>query len=292
MNQELTRKNLIYFRKENNLTQAVLAKELMYSRSTISEYESGKKPITDDAAMRMAEYFEVEYTDFISCNFEDMERMEIGSELFYDNLALFLPIVKSEQALKNTKFTEAVEMHEKIYVTLKRVDASLFNPMMLLFDIRSCVGKYLSISNDPDCSEEAFVNSLGLIMFLEFWMSSARKVIESIDNPNITSNKLTEKAPGIKIRLESAEEDEKKQAKLAIEAFLGARFKNGVSDIIQAIKQSSLWKDVGDYYLAMRYVWGSVDNDLSPGMNYRIGNEMLLTFADVGNPYAAAVLSL
>lgn len=292
MNQEITRKNLKFFRKENGLSLAKLGEIRGFSKSTISEYESGKKTITADSALNFADYFEIEYADFVSCDFEEMEKTEIGSESFYENLALFLPIVKSELALKNTAFKKTVEKHEKIYDSLKKMNPNSCNPAWYFNDIQSCAGEYLGLKDDPNCTGEAAVNYLGLILFLELWMSSFRKLIESIDYPNIMMNKLEENSPELKIRLEGADEEEKKKAKLVTEIFSGAQFKDGINDLIKFLKQSPQWKDIGDYYIAMRYVWGSVENDLSPGMNYRIGSEMLQAFADVGNPYAAAILNL
>ncbi len=292
MNQELTRKNLKYFRKENGMSQADLAKELSFGRSIISEYESGRKTITDDSAMRFADYFDVEYSDFISCDFEEMELVRIGSDLFYEKMSLFLPIAKSDQALKNKRFKEAVEKHEQIFDQLSKLKSTSYSPLLLLGNMRECTREYAELMKETSCASESAVNYLGLFIFLELLMSNVRKIIESIDYPNVILNQLKEQAPSMKNKLEGVEEEDKKKAKLITEMVSGDEVQKGMTELIKVIKQSPEWKDVGDYYIAIRYAWNSVDNDLSPGMNYRIGSEMLESFAKIGNPYATAILKL
>ena len=53
-----------------------------------------------------------------------------------------------------------------------------------------------------------------------------------------------------------------------------------------ALKKSDLWCDLADYYLALQYVWGIINNDLTFEFNCRIGAEMLDTLVSVKNKYA------
>ena len=47
-----------------------------------------------------------------------------------------------------------------------------------------------------------------------------------------------------------------------------------------------MWSELGDYYLALQYVWNIVDNDFTPEFNNRIGSEMLDALVSVKNRYA------
>ena len=63
-----------------------------------------------------------------------------------------------------------------------------------------------------------------------------------------------------------------------------------VSELLTTIKESNAWSDLGDYYLALQYVWNLVDNGLDWGFNQRIGIEMLNAYVSVNNVYAARYL--
>lgn len=56
--------------------------------------------------------------------------------------------------------------------------------------------------------------------------------------------------------------------------------------LLRILKESMNYSDLADYYIAIRYVIGMVDNEYSADLNKTIGMEMLTTFAKLGNKYA------
>ena len=289
MKRELIRKNIKYLRKENGMTQQSLADDLHFeSKSTISEFETGSKSISWDAANRIAEYFNIEYADLVSCDFAEMNKMEIGSSFFYEKINVFLPIVKSDQALKNRDFQRTVEMHEELFSIIRSQTPN----SSIVREIITCGQSYTNLSRVAECSGEAVVNNLGLTLFVEFLFSAAKILLNSIDTPNVILKQMENSSSFKRYQLETIDACDKKKAEEAVDLVTSPEIQKQILGIIKEIRKFPNWRDVGDYYMAMRYAWGISGSDLTPGMSYRIGSEMLIALADVGNPYAEAVLNL
>lgn len=56
--------------------------------------------------------------------------------------------------------------------------------------------------------------------------------------------------------------------------------------MLKALKSEQEWSDLADYYLALHYVVGMVDNNLSTEMNSAVGMQMMLSFMTLGNSHA------
>ena len=55
---------------------------------------------------------------------------------------------------------------------------------------------------------------------------------------------------------------------------------------LRALKSEQEWSDLADYYLALRYVVGMVDTELTYEMNSAVGMQMMLSFMTLGNDLA------
>lgn len=47
-----------------------------------------------------------------------------------------------------------------------------------------------------------------------------------------------------------------------------------------------MYSELGDYYLALRYITGMIDNDYEQLYNKDIGMKMMLSYLSLGNLYA------
>ena len=69
-----------------------------------------------------------------------------------------------------------------------------------------------------------------------------------------------------------------------------AGFITAVDDILnealKILKSEQEWSDLADYYLALRYMVGMVDTELSTEMNSAVGMQMMLSFMAMGNSHA------
>ena len=61
---------------------------------------------------------------------------------------------------------------------------------------------------------------------------------------------------------------------------------NLLIELISELKLTEQWSQLGDYYLALRYVLGLIDTGYSDEMNQIIGTQMLIAFSQVGNKYS------
>ena len=69
----------------------------------------------------------------------------------------------------------------------------------------------------------------------------------------------------------TAEVSEKKQAFLQ-------DFKEMITEAIKALKSDTEWAELGDYYLALTFLFDMVDTELSSEFNITIGNQMLVAY--------------
>ncbi len=61
---------------------------------------------------------------------------------------------------------------------------------------------------------------------------------------------------------------------------------------INKLKYSREYPSLGDYFLALRQMFGLVNNSLSLEMNNTIGYEMLRSFSSIGNKYARNLIEI
>ena len=59
-----------------------------------------------------------------------------------------------------------------------------------------------------------------------------------------------------------------------------------LNELISMLKKMEQWSQLGDYYLALRYILGMVDTGCSNEMNQAVGMQMMIAFAHIGNKYA------
>lgn len=69
-------------------------------------------------------------------------------------------------------------------------------------------------------------------------------------------------------------------------------FDESINLIIKVLKETNQWSQLGDYYLALRYVLGIIDNDYTNEMNQMVGMQMICAFAQLDNQYALNFIKL
>ena len=65
-----------------------------------------------------------------------------------------------------------------------------------------------------------------------------------------------------------------------------ANFDEIINESLKVLKSEKNWSDLADYYLALRYIVGMVDTDLSSEMNSAVGRQMMISFMTLGNSHA------
>lgn len=135
---------------------------------------------------------------------------------------------------------------------------------------------YLNAADESE-EPEAFANIMWCIFVWWTQIYDTDQII-SLQNKQL-SKKLTFK-DYMKLRdTESTEIKEKRKSFIA-------DFEVIITGVLKELKTEMEWSGLADYYLALRYIVGMVDTDLSNEMNSSVGMQMMLSFMKLGNDFA------
>jgi len=150
-----------------------------------------------------------------------------------------------------------------------------------------CFDNYLEAIQDDEMEAESAANIVALCFLL---MAYTQTVPELLKNRTAVLSQIIskdEKFNRILTDLDSsfswdANENHKETSE--------NEMYDPICEMLTLVKKSHDWSDLADYYLALRYVWNLVDNDLGWEFNRRIGVEMMNSFVSVENMYALRFL--
>ncbi len=276
-NQTRIRKNIRALRKAYGESQEELAFTLGFAgKSSISNYETGKEYIHHDTLANIAKHYMVTVEELMFSDFSDIEKISVDENVFLHNLDLFLPIVSTEKAMKNGHFKRGYDYHRKIYDGLKKKN------MNGMEHLDKCYEEYDIAFDDQGAKTESAANvfSLWILMVL---MIDSNYVMEERPAALV---QLMNKDPKVRTIVEERNmepddedvnpEDLKKDPEL-IETIIEYK---------KTLKRSDKWSDLGDYLMALQFVYNTIDNDLGREFNRRIGLELLAELASIDNMYA------
>ena len=279
--------NIKNLRKAFGETQADLANGIGLTngkegdaRSTVSNYERGKRVPEREVLSRIAKHYKVTEDELLYGDFAGILKVSnipVNEEFGMAAIKNMFPIICTPTALKNSNFQAA-------YKTQKELLTSNFD----IEELICCAEKY-KLAWDEGVIEGA-ANHLSILMFLGFLNSfltprmletfdlhdardlTAKKIFDA-SNPSFDEDSIPAHFDVAENRVKFLEESE-------LDMF---------ADIF-SLRTSKEYRDLGDYYLALRHVYNLVDNSLSKEMNATVGREMLLTFSEFGNKYCKKML--
>lgn len=271
-------------------TQDNLAYALGLEENTnISYYENGKRYPKRDIISKIAKHYRITEYELMYSDFTGSAKLPLSkkqnSESVKKDLSIIFPIKETEEALQNKSFKRACELHKNFYECVtKSVD-------FIESDADECIKLYRKAFDEGVL--EAAVNYLSLIFLFGYSLCILTpELCENFENrdaditslselisygflPNFTDNSQEEYDELNDIRIDFICENNKT-----------------ILMYINKLKRSKCYAFLGDYYLALRYMFGMVNNNLSVEMNNTIGYEMMITFAAIGNKYARAFIEL
>lgn len=243
------------------------------AKSTVKGYENGtRKPDLQTLQLLSAHYNkpvdELLYTDLTgSENISiDLNSPAHTTEL----LSVILPLYCSEEAMKNSHFKSGYDLSQRLLEAFSNAEVLSGNVIVRIFEsfVKATEG-----SETP----EAVAN---LVWSVFVWWSQMFDTSKLL----LLQNKLLSKKLSIKDYMSlKATEDVSITEKKA--GFI-SDFDEIVTEALKALKSEQEWSDLADYYLALRYVVGMVDTDLSAAMNSEVGMQMMLSFMTLGNSHA------
>lgn len=262
-------------------TQETLCEILHIGNTTLSNYELGiRRPNDDNIIEAIAKHFGVTTEDLMYSDLSDIGTITVDQDLIYKNIAVFFPIIQSEKAMEDKHFEGAYNRHLQMYNRLQMKDKDPFEYIDYCFD------GYSDAYENTSIKPEAAANILAL-WYISFLII---KTAERIKCNSAILLQLASKDPKLKRSLEDSRDSILQDAQEA-SSYIDAELIDQMDEMMKCLKRSDKWSDLADYYLAMKYNYNIIENDLGAEFNERIGAEMLASFAALGNMYAARYLS-
>ena len=275
--------NLRYIRKAHKETQEELAKAIGLTKSAVSMYERGERDIDTDKLQVIAAHYGLTvdtlmHSDYSQSNYEI-------SPLTWDLMAEFFelqfPVIVTEKALENSDFTKGYKIIQNVCDRLKskRVHTLLKSVM------DEAIDHFVSSISDKRACYESIANLIWLFLVIytmipdEYAKSIGEAVLQGKGKQANFIKKYTLKDLSIINQENESKVDYVKT------------YHNAVWSLISELKQSDKYSDLADYYIALSYIIGMVDNEYSDNLNKIMGVEMMSVFAELNNEYAFRFLS-
>lgn len=153
--------------------------------------------------------------------------------------------------------------------------------------IEICIEGYFDAFDNEEIEAEAAGNFLSIWMLMFMMMKTVPEVMN--DRPAALMQ-VASRDPKAKKIIDNVDPNFEKDAKDIIQELRDPEIDSALEKMIVTLKHSHRWSDLADYYIALKYMWNLVDNDLGADFNRRVGAEMLGAFVQLDNVYAARFL--
>ena len=274
MEENILGKNIEYLRKNYGETLDELGYVIGFERNTVKGYENGSRTPKPETISKIARYYNTTVDEIMNVKLYESPALNPQKRIYYTEISneflSILPLVESTTACENEFFLEGMKLLKKM---LKNLNAGECVKGSVIDEVMDCYSKAAD-----EVVIEAVANSLWCIYFLWNQQYSDFNSIKAY-NKRLISNQVD-----MKEMMYEQRKINKKSAKKRAE-FIND-LDEVINDGIKILKENEEWAALGDYYLALRYVVGMVDTGLPDAMNTKIGAQMMLAFAGVGNQYA------
>lgn len=275
--------NIRGLRKAYGETQEDLAFAIGESgKTTISNYEVGSRVPQREVLRKIAKHYHITEEELLNGDYSEMKIMFDVNIFDIENgknmIDKTFPIILSENAMMNGNFKKAYELHMELY------DEMLYERNVSEEKIEECVKLYEAASNEDVI--EATANHLGWMAFWDFIYNfitpEMLDFLENTSESNLTTKNFLKL--GYLLSFEEEVENTNKLSKEDMEE-IAEREANMYVDIY-LLKKSSEYSDLGDYYLALKYIFGRATSTLSKEMSKALGSELMKTYSMLRNKYA------
>lgn len=270
--------NIRYLRKAYGESQEKLGFSIGTAKSTISLYESAKREPDKNTLEKIAKHYSITIDELLLADFSKLESVSIDYDFFWKNIDVLLPLAFSENAIKNQHFKKAHKVHREIYKQLREMNMGIFEK------VADCVDEYQKAYCDKKAKYESAINLVAIFQFIIYVFKTIPAVMETrpaaLEKLMINNTKM-------KIEIECSDLNFRKDANEIMLGLRNEEIYEKLDEWLATAKESQKCHQLADYYLALRFVWGVVENDESYEYNKRIGTEMMKTFISVNNIYAA-----
>lgn len=272
-------RNIKALRNAHGESQEKLGYAIGVEKNAISYYENGKREPSKEVIASIAKYYMVSVEELLYSDLSGLGNISVDPNIIWEHIDIVFPVISSELALKNNHFKKAFDLHNEVFNQLKRLNLDNVDKLS------DCVDEYYEALNETNSKVESAGNILGIFYFFALIM----QVPKFFKNKPSVLVRLSENDRQIRETLENPNAD----FIVLEEAFFDSEEVQEILDeLLPVLKKTKNWFELADYYLALRYIFSLVDNDLGAEINKRIGVEFLSSFALVENPYAINYLKL
>lgn len=269
-------KNIKHLRSIHGETLQELGEVVHFRNTTIKNYENGARLPAPETLQALAKHYGTTVDELLHSDLSELGPIEFsidGSEGIVKMMEILFPLSCSDNALKNTSFKKGYDSCSRI------LDAFSHNEGISERIISECYEAFEQATDDSEIPE-AIANRIWLIFVLwcQIIDEEMMKATESLLYPRKNT------PPFAKAYL-NAKTNESEEIKKKRQDFIND-FDDIIVELIKALKSSLNLAELADYYLALRYVVSMIDTGLSSEMNTAVGMQMMLSFLQLGNPYA------
>lgn len=191
---------------------------------------------------------------------------------------ILFPIIYTEKAYEDPLFKMGYDTHMRMYELMKTGNSIDED------DIDKCFNFYCE-SYDANGTYEAIANCVWWLLVTGAGINNLHL---SAGADALYKNKIDKKTFLKQHYLKDCENMEDENKKEADE-FLDET-DEAVYYLLQELNRSPDWSALAQYYIAIRYLFDLVKNDYSRDLNKLIGEEMMISFAAIGNQYADRII--
>lgn len=271
-------KNIKALRNAYGETQEKLGEAIHVEKNTISNYEKGNREPDRDTIILLAQHFSVSAEELIHSDLSDIKKINIDRFAFWKNIDVFFPVFSVETTRSNMAFNRAYKSHSSMFAQMKN------NSLDGIEEIDNIIEGYWEAYEIEDTKYEAAANFIGIwyLLLAIFQLSPI-----ALTRRNAAMVQVASKDSEARRILDNVDPNFEREANDVFSEMNDPEVNDKIERMLNMLKHSDKWSDLADYYLALRYVYNLVDNDLGGEFNQRIGVEMMNSFVTVRNVHAA-----
>lgn len=274
--------NIRALRKIFDETQEELAEVLSVGKTTISQYENGKREPYIDTIEKIAKHYMITVDVLTSYDLSDQQyKIKVDEDMFSSKMVGMTPYFSSEKSEKNQKFSQAYNLHKKIMNSIPNISLGWYSL------VNKCLYKYMEAYTDNDIKDIVAANIISVCTIVLY---ISRSSLYFIDNAAVMYTKYIEGADQLKYDLEDIPRETKSVIDKLQVISSNPEYTELIDKMYMDIKSSNRFIDLAYYYIALHYVLNIVDNDYDWKNNQHIGMEMMESFGTINNKYAIRFL--
>lgn len=277
--------------------QSKAATNMGISVSHMSDVMNGKKPLTLKFLEKVSTYYGLSID---ALTYEDYSNPIIPDpNLLSKSIHSLLPTYCPESAKQIPLFVEAYHCQNILLDAEK--DRKILSSEYAVKLVNTAYDNYTCVLSQEEAPDEAIINLLALYFHRLMYLRFIENIINLTNNfpedkgkeKPLQIRKIEENNPAIKPIFEEIWNNiELRKTKPLSEFIQDKEFMYEISECITFMKHSSKWWELADYYIALQYVLGAVNNNLSALHNHEFGIDLMSYHSKLGNPYADKYFSI